>query len=244
MGRTGVRGFADHRLHHLQGDQPGRRDRSRGQRLAGHRHQLHRNRPGQRDHVLLQGVRGQRRRSGPFVGGVGHAAAHRAADPSDSADPADSADPSPTPPASSVTPPTAPAFAGPTGLTATAGDTQVRLSWTAPASDGGSPVTSYKVYLATTPGARQSTTIGTAKGADATVTHLANGTTYYFMVTAVNTAGHESPLLYRGVSRAGQAGHTGEGQPGLAYGTAAAHRLACGCRGHGCRRGFHADHAR
>jgi predicted phage tail protein len=100
----------------------------------------------------------------------------------------------PTPPASSATPPTAPAFPGPTGLTATAGDTKVHLSWTAPASDGGSPVTSYKVYLATTPDAQQSTTIATAKSADATVTHLVNGTTYYFMVTAVNTAGHESPF--------------------------------------------------
>ena len=66
--------------------------------------------------------------------------------------------------------------------------------WTAPASDGGSPVTGYKIYLATTPGAQQSTTIGTAKEADATVTHLVNGTTYYFMVTAVNAAGHESPF--------------------------------------------------
>jgi hypothetical protein len=97
----------------------------------------------------------------------------------------------PTPP---TPPPTAPAFAGPTGLTATAADTQVHLLWTAPASDGGSPVTSYKVYLATTPGAGQSTTISTAKGADATVTHLVNGTTYYFMVTAVNAAGNESPF--------------------------------------------------
>ena len=66
--------------------------------------------------------------------------------------------------------------------------------WTAPASDGGSPVTGYKIYLATTPGAQQSTAIGTAKEADATVTHLVNGTTYYFMVAAVNAAGHESPL--------------------------------------------------
>ena len=105
--------------------------------------------------------------SGPLVGGVGHAAGHRAADPADPADPSAP----PTPPASSVTSPTAPAFAGPTELSATAGDTKIHLSWTAPASDGGSPVTSYKIYLATTPDARQSTTIGTAKSADATVTH-------------------------------------------------------------------------
>jgi hypothetical protein len=96
-------------------------------------------------------------------------------------------------PPTSPTSPTAPAFPGPTGLTATAGDTKVRLSWTAPASDGGSPVTGYKIYVATTPDAQQSARIVTAKSADATVTHLVNGTTYYFMVTAVNTAGHESP---------------------------------------------------
>jgi predicted phage tail protein len=100
----------------------------------------------------------------------------------------------PTSPASTITSPITPAFGGPTGLTATAGDTNVRLSWTAPASDGGSPVTGYKIYVATTPDAQQSTRIVTAKSADATVAHLVNGTTYYFMVTAVNTAGHESPF--------------------------------------------------
>ena len=102
----------------------------------------------------------------------------------------------PTIPASSVTAPTgtAPAFAAPTGLTATAGDTQVRLSWTAPASDGGSSVISYKVYIATAPGVRQSAAIGNTKSTGATVTGLHNGTVYYFMVTAVNAAGNESPF--------------------------------------------------
>ena len=110
----------------------------------------------------------------------------------------------PTRPASSATTPTgttatsastsAPAFAAPTGLTATAGNTQVRLSWTAPASDGGSPVISYKVYIATAPGAQGSTVIGTGKSTGGTVTGLVNGTVYYFMVTAVNAAGNESPF--------------------------------------------------
>ena len=70
--RVGWR-FAGQRLQRLPGDQPGRRDRHPGQRLAGHRHQLYRNRADQRDHVLLQGDRGQRRGAEPFVGrGVGH----------------------------------------------------------------------------------------------------------------------------------------------------------------------------
>ena len=87
----------------------------------------------------------------------------------------------------------APAFAAPAGLTATAGNAQVGLSWAAPASDGGSPVISYKVYIATAPGA-QSAMIGTSKGTSGTVTGLVNGTVYYFMVTAVNAAGNESPF--------------------------------------------------
>jgi predicted phage tail protein len=109
-----------------------------------------------------------------------------------------------TTPASSATTPTgtaaasastsAPAFAAPTGLTATPDNAQVRLSWSAPASDGGSPVISYKVYVATAPGVPGSAAVISTKGTGATVTSLANGTTYYFMVTAVNAAGNESPF--------------------------------------------------
>jgi Fibronectin type III domain len=110
----------------------------------------------------------------------------------------------PTRPASGATAPagitaasastSAPAFAAPAGLTATAGNAQVGLSWAAPASDGSSPVISYKVYIATAPGAQGSTVIGTSKGTSGTVTGLVNGTVYYFMVTAVNAAGNESPF--------------------------------------------------
>jgi len=67
------------------------------------------------------------------------------------------------------------------------------LSWTAPASYG-APVISYKVYLASLPGVQESAAIGTSKSPDATVGGLTNGTVYYFMVAAVNAAGHESPL--------------------------------------------------
>ena len=81
------------------------------------------------------------------------------------------------PPITQTAPATAstsgPAFAAPTGLTATAGNTQVRLSWTAPASDGGSSVISYKVYIATAPGVQGSRAIGSSKSTDAIVTGLA-----------------------------------------------------------------------
>ncbi len=72
-------------------------------------------------------------------------------------------------------------------LSATAGDSQVNLSWVAP-FDGGSQITNYTVYRGTTPGtATELTTIGPALGyADASVT---NGTTYYYQVAAVNALG-------------------------------------------------------
>ena len=79
----------------------------------------------------------------------------------------------------------------PTGLIATdAGNSQIHLSWTAPAPTAGAPVTGYKIYDGTSSGAE------TLKGSSTTtsdmVTALHSGTTYYFEVTAVNSAG-ESP---------------------------------------------------
>jgi len=72
----------------------------------------------------------------------------------------------------------------PTGLTATAGDQQVSLMWTA--STG---ATSYTVSRATTNGGPYSQI---ASGITATTylnTGLTNGTTYYYVVTAVNSTG-------------------------------------------------------
>ena len=74
----------------------------------------------------------------------------------------------------------------PTGVNTLAGDGQVVVSWTAPASDGGSSITSYTVQV--TPG---STTVDTSSGREtsATVTRLTNGTAYTFSVIAKNSAG-------------------------------------------------------
>jgi predicted phage tail protein len=77
----------------------------------------------------------------------------------------------------------------PAGLTPTPGDAQVRLTWTAPASNGGSPVTSYKVYQGTTANFTAKDPVTTVTGTSVPLTHLVNGTTYYFRVTAVNKVG-------------------------------------------------------
>jgi len=79
----------------------------------------------------------------------------------------------------------------PTGLTATAGDAQVSLTWTAPTS-GGSPPASYEIYMGTSPGFSLGTPVGGTTGTSAMVTGLADGTTYYFVVTAFDAQGKAS----------------------------------------------------
>src|SRR6266567_1103191 len=77
----------------------------------------------------------------------------------------------------------------PTGLTATPGNGEVGLSWTAPASAGGAPPASYPVYQGTSPGFTLGTPVTSTSATHATVTGLTNGTTYYFVVTAVDVGG-------------------------------------------------------
>jgi len=88
----------------------------------------------------------------------------------------------------SATPPVAPD--APTSLSATAGNGQVSLSWTAPASNGGAAITDYTVQFSSNGGSTWSTFAdGTSTATSATVTGLANGTAYVFRVAAVNAAG-------------------------------------------------------
>jgi predicted phage tail protein len=86
-------------------------------------------------------------------------------------------------------PPTVPS--APTGLAATAGNAQVALVWTAPGSNGGSAISGYNVYRGTSAGAETflAATGSTPAYADTTAV---NGTTYYYVVRAVNAVG-ESP---------------------------------------------------
>ena len=79
--------------------------------------------------------------------------------------------------------------AAPTGLTATAVGSRVRLGWTAPAA-GGSPITDYVVQYSATGGTSWTEFAdGTSTATAATVTGLASGTSYVFRVAAVNGAG-------------------------------------------------------
>ncbi len=71
----------------------------------------------------------------------------------------------------------------PTGLTATSGNQQISLSWT-----GSLTATSYNVERSTTSGGPY-TTVGSATTTSFTNTGLTNGTIYYYVVDAVNTAG-------------------------------------------------------
>ncbi len=75
----------------------------------------------------------------------------------------------------------------PTIGTATAGNAQASVAFTAPASDGGSPITGYTVT--SNPGGLT----GSGTGSPITVTGLTNGTAYTFTVTATNAVGTSAP---------------------------------------------------
>lgn len=76
----------------------------------------------------------------------------------------------------------------PTAVSGVPGNGQVQVSWSAPVSDGGSPVTGYTVLA--TPGGLSCQTIGDTT---CTVVGLTNGTVYRFTVTASNSNGAGLP---------------------------------------------------
>ncbi len=76
----------------------------------------------------------------------------------------------------------------PTGVTATAGNGQISISWTSV-----SGAISYNIYWSTTSGVTKSTGVNITNATSGyTHTGLTNGTTYYYVVTAVNSYGESN----------------------------------------------------
>jgi fibronectin type 3 domain-containing protein len=85
--------------------------------------------------------------------------------------------------------PTAGPPGAPNSLSATAGDSEVSLSWAPPSSDGGSALTGYNLYESTAAGVGGDRVLTGTAATSYSITGLVNATTYYFEVTAVNSAG-------------------------------------------------------
>ena len=80
----------------------------------------------------------------------------------------------------------------PTGLSATAnGATQIDLSWTAPASSGGSPISGYRIESSADDTSNWSDLEADTNDTNTTYAHtgLAGGTTRYYRVSAINATG-------------------------------------------------------
>jgi len=88
----------------------------------------------------------------------------------------------------SVTP-AAPALPdAPTAFSVLAGDGAAHLAWAAPASDGGSPITGYRIHRGASPGSEVPVaTVGVVTSYDDPA--LVNGNTYYYEVSALNAIG-------------------------------------------------------
>lgn len=90
-----------------------------------------------------------------------------------------------------VIPPPVPPSA-PLDLTAMPGDGFVKLSWSAPTHDGGSPILGYNIYRGSGPPLAYLTNVS-ASTLSYNDTQVLNGLTYHYHVTAVNSAGLGEP---------------------------------------------------
>ena len=84
----------------------------------------------------------------------------------------------------------------PTRLTATAsGTTTINLSWTAPASNGGSAITGYKIEVSSDGGSNWTDLVANTDSTATTYAHtgLADGDTRHYRVSAINSVGTGLP---------------------------------------------------
>src|SRR5437867_3545495 len=84
----------------------------------------------------------------------------------------------------------------PTGLAATTvSSSQINLSWTAPADNGGSAITGYKIERSTDGGSTWSTLVANTGISGTTYSDigLTHGTTYTYRVSTMNSIGTGSP---------------------------------------------------
>ncbi len=83
-----------------------------------------------------------------------------------------------------------PMASAPVGLTALTSAGKIQLNWSTPTNVGGG-ITEYRIYRGTKAGAEGTTPIGTVPGAARTFTDqtVIAGTSYYYVVRAVNSAG-------------------------------------------------------
>jgi hypothetical protein len=88
-----------------------------------------------------------------------------------------------------VTPAAVTAPGAPTALSATAGNQQIVLAWTAPASNGGAAIIDYSVDYSSNSGSSW-TTFGASQTTSRTITGLTNGTSYIVRVAARNSVGY------------------------------------------------------
>ncbi|MCA1713172.1 MAG: fibronectin type III domain-containing protein [Actinobacteria bacterium] len=109
--------------------------------------------------------------------------------PAPATSPSPAASPSPTGSPAAATAPSAPQ-----GLTAkSAGKGGISLAWSAPASDGGSAVTSYTVYRRTSSTTAQAVAQVPASTLSYKDSNVTSGTAYTYYVTAANSVGVSPP---------------------------------------------------
>ena len=98
-------------------------------------------------------------------------------------------------PSNAVTPQALTVPGAPTGVVASALNASSQVAWSAPANNGGSPISSYTItaLINGVPSTIKATAPATATGA--VITGLSNGTTYSFTVHATNSTGNSLESL-------------------------------------------------